>query len=62
VLQPAIELAENGYPMHADLREHLLENLKKYTELYPTTGRIYCPAGASPRSASSSVTRTGPTH
>ncbi len=48
VLQPAIELAEQGYPMHAELREHLLTNFQKYTEVYPTTGQVYLRDGRVP--------------
>ena len=48
VLQPAIELAENGFPVYASLRESLAKNLHKYTELYPTTGELYCPGGRLP--------------
>ena len=45
VLQPAIELAENGYALYDGLRSSLSNGLKKFTELYPTTGEIYCPGG-----------------
>ena len=48
VLQPAIELAEHGFPVYARLREHLAGNVQRYTELYPTTGALYCPAGRVP--------------
>ncbi|MCP4535814.1 MAG: gamma-glutamyltransferase family protein [Chloroflexi bacterium] len=48
VLQPAIELAENGYPVYLGLRDHIVGNLKKYTELYPSTGAVYCPDGQVP--------------
>ena len=48
ILQPAIELAENGYPMYRRLQERLGANLAKYQELYPTTGEVYCPGGKVP--------------
>ncbi len=48
VLAPAIELAENGFPMYAGLSAHLHNNAKKYTELYPSTGEIYLPNGRAP--------------
>lgn len=48
VLQPAIELAENGFAVYEGLRESLAGSLKKFTELYPTTGEIYCPGGRVP--------------
>ena len=46
VLQPAIELAEDGYPMYAHLREHIVANRRTFTDLYPTTGAIYLSEGA----------------
>jgi gamma-glutamyltranspeptidase/glutathione hydrolase len=48
VLQPAIELAEDGFPVYERLHNSLAENLQKYTERYPTTGEVYCPAGRAP--------------
>jgi gamma-glutamyltranspeptidase/glutathione hydrolase len=48
VLQPAIELAENGFPVYYRLHASLAANVCKFTELYPTTGQIYCPSGRVP--------------
>ncbi|MGI6208910.1 MAG: gamma-glutamyltransferase family protein [Anaerolineae bacterium] len=48
VLQPAIELAEEGFPIYPSLRQALETNLQKYMELYPTTGALYCPGGRVP--------------
>ncbi|MGA9351418.1 MAG: gamma-glutamyltransferase family protein [Anaerolineae bacterium] len=48
VLQPAIELAENGFPVYYRLHASLADNVRKFTELYPTTGDIYCPNGCVP--------------
>ena len=48
VLQPAIELAENGFAVYPGLHESLAASLKKFIELYPTTGEIYCPGGRVP--------------
>jgi gamma-glutamyltranspeptidase/glutathione hydrolase len=48
VLNPAIELAENGFPVYEELHQSLTANKLKYTELYPTTGEIYCPNGRVP--------------
>ncbi len=48
VLQPAIELAENGYPMYAGLHHSLANNVQKFTELYPSTGEVYLPGGRAP--------------
>lgn len=45
VLQPAIELAENGFPVYEGLHASLASSLRKFTQLYPTTGEIYCPSG-----------------
>ena len=48
VLQPAIELAENGFPVYQGLHNHLSNNYAKYTQLYPTTGEVYYPNGRPP--------------
>jgi gamma-glutamyltranspeptidase/glutathione hydrolase len=48
VLQPAIELAENGFPVYYRLHASLAANMRRFTELYPTTGEIYCPNGRVP--------------
>lgn len=48
VLQPAIELAENGFPVYYRLHASLAANARKFTELYPTTVEIYCPDGRVP--------------
>ena len=48
VLQPAIELAENGFPVYQSLHDHLSDNFRKYTEQYPTTGEVYYPNGYPP--------------
>ena len=49
ILQPAIELAENGFPVYVGLRNSLRANRVKYLEQYPTTGAIYLPQGNVPR-------------
>jgi gamma-glutamyltranspeptidase/glutathione hydrolase len=48
VLQPAIELAESGFPLYQGLHQSLTANRSKYMELYPTTGEVYCPNGRVP--------------
>ena len=48
VLQPAIELAEDGFPVYEGLHNSLSSGIRKYTELYPTTGEVYCPNGRVP--------------
>ena len=48
ILQPAIDLAENGYPMYQRLHDRLTADWQKYTQLYPTTGEVYYPEGRVP--------------
>ena len=48
VLQPAIELAENGFPVYESLHQSLTGNYEKFTEQYPTTGEVYYPDGKVP--------------
>jgi gamma-glutamyltranspeptidase/glutathione hydrolase len=48
VLQPAIELAEHGFPVYEGLHVALTANARKFTERYPTTAAIYCPGGRVP--------------
>ena len=50
ILQPAIDLAENGYPMYQRLHDRLTADWQKYTQLYPTTGEVYYPDGTRPGS------------
>jgi gamma-glutamyltranspeptidase/glutathione hydrolase len=48
VLQPAVELAENGFPVYEGLRASLTANVRKFSQRYPTTAEIYCPRGRVP--------------
>ena len=48
ILQPAIELAEHGFPIYEGLHEHLVANREKYLTRYPTTGDVYLPGGRPP--------------
>ena len=48
ILQPAIELAEHGFPVYEGLRRSLHANRTRYVEQYPTTGAIYVPGGTAP--------------
>ena len=48
ILQPAIELAKDGFPLYEALREHLDADARFYLERYPTTAAIYCPGGRVP--------------
>ena len=45
VLQPAIDLADGGFPMDALLRDRILDNQQTFTERYPTTGAVYLTDG-----------------
>lgn len=40
---PAIELAEQGFPVYAQLHESLTASAAKFTERYPTTAEVYLP-------------------
>lgn len=48
ILQPAIELAEAGFPVYEGLHNNLAANARKFIERYPTTAEIYCPNGRVP--------------
>ncbi len=48
VTAPAIELAEEGLPMYEGLHNSLVSNQQKFTELYPSSGEVYCPGGRVP--------------
>jgi gamma-glutamyltranspeptidase/glutathione hydrolase len=45
VLAPAVELAEEGFPVYPGLRAHLAANATRYSHLYPTTGEVHLPDG-----------------
>jgi len=49
VLRPAIELAENGFPMYDELHYALAGNAKKFTGQYPSSGEVYLPGGRVPQ-------------
>ena len=48
ILQPAIELAENGFPVYQRLHDSVAADVRKFTQLYPTTGEVYLPGGQVP--------------
>ena len=48
VLQPAISLAEGGFPVYDRLHESLSSSFDKFNERYPTTAELYYPAGRVP--------------
>ena len=48
VLQPAIRLAQDGFPVYQGLHDSLASSRSKYMELYPTTWEVYFPEGRVP--------------
>lgn len=48
ILEPAIELAEEGFPVYAGLATALRSHEDKYKNHYPTTGTVYLPGGRPP--------------
>jgi gamma-glutamyltranspeptidase/glutathione hydrolase len=46
IATPAIQLAENGFPLYPGLRATINSYEELFTRRYPTTGKIYLPAGA----------------
>ena len=48
VLQPAIRLAEDGFPVYQKLHDSLASSRSKYMDLYPTTGEVYFQDGRVP--------------
>ena len=48
VLQPAIELAEKGFPIYEGLHNSLASSFDKFNERYPTTAEVYYPNGTVP--------------
>ncbi len=48
VLQPAIELAEEGFPMYPDLHAQLVLHADRYRKDYPGTAKLYLPGGTPP--------------
>lgn len=49
VLQPVIELAEEGFAVYPELLPCLTNHAPRWKEHYPTTYRIYCPNGRIPQ-------------
>ncbi|MBM3190809.1 MAG: gamma-glutamyltransferase family protein, partial [Chloroflexi bacterium] len=49
IAAPAIELAEEGFPVYDGLHSALDGNRERFTELYPTTGEVYLPGGQAPQ-------------
>jgi gamma-glutamyltranspeptidase/glutathione hydrolase len=46
IAAPAIQLAENGFPVYPGLRATIASYEELFTSKYPSTGKIYLPAGA----------------
>ena len=48
VVAPAIELADEGFPLYERLHDAIEGNRQKYMEVYPSTAEVYCPWGVVP--------------
>lgn len=48
VLAPAIELAENGFPMYDQLHDVIREKQKLFSDAYRSSGEVYLPDGRVP--------------
>ena len=48
ILQPAIELAENGFPVYQRMQVRLMNLVDRFMSLYPTSADLYCPNGRVP--------------
>jgi gamma-glutamyltranspeptidase/glutathione hydrolase len=48
ILQPAIDLAENGFPMYDQLHNIIAEKARLYTESYASSGEVFLPNGRVP--------------
>jgi gamma-glutamyltranspeptidase/glutathione hydrolase len=48
VLGPAVELAENGFPMYAALRNGIARVAERYQREWPTSAAVYLPDGRLP--------------
>ena len=48
VLAPAIEIAEEGFPVYAELRQTIIDCKRKFTEEWPSTAEIFLPGGRVP--------------
>ncbi len=49
VLEPAIDLAESGFPVYPPLAEAIAARAQRFREEWPTTAAIYLPGGTVPR-------------
>ena len=45
VLEPAIELAEEGFPVYSELRNSVVRNAGRFAEQWPSSAEIYLPNG-----------------
>jgi len=49
VAAPAIELAEDGFPLYGELQEDIARCKQLFTDRYPTTGKVFLPGGNAPQ-------------
>ncbi|MEM2875973.1 MAG: gamma-glutamyltransferase family protein [Candidatus Bathyarchaeia archaeon] len=49
VLAPAVELAEEGFPVYQSLHESIKTHSKRFIEEWPTTARVFLPNGRVPK-------------
>ena len=49
VLAPAIELAENGFPVYPEFSRRTEDRSALFVDRYPSTAAIYCPGGRIPQ-------------
>src|SRR3989304_7321750 len=48
VVQPAVRLAEDGFPVYHRLQRNIRQHAERYSKEWPTTARIFLPAGGVP--------------
>jgi gamma-glutamyltranspeptidase/glutathione hydrolase len=46
---PAMELAEEGFPLYAGLQRYIAALADRFTDLYPSTGKVFLPGGRIPQ-------------
>lgn len=49
VLEPALDLAENGFPVFGSLRAAIQGNAKKFAEQWPSSAAVFMPGGEVPK-------------
>ena len=48
VAEPAVRLAEDGFPVYNRLQRNIRQHAERYSKEWPTTARIFLPAGGVP--------------